>query len=346
MARGGMSDRRVKMRADYLTIDKEVRALLRGHPEHVEARRKKAAAVVAGLERWRGALADANNRRPKRTRGVVLSITQGAWINAGVNITANVEVNGRGVGTLVFHANGEVPIFTTREGARLVWSNPTGDRGHAQDAQRIRAYLDKESERPLVPERTTQGRLVRSFFEGKKHELLRQLKPVAPDGFMMEMPAPVSASGPLKVGTGNIDLLLHAGQGRNARFVVCELKKPGAAIDPYVALRQAICYAAALDVEVNGIEGAIAPADRSLYRKLFGTTGESKLRFGVLAAIDEKNEAGVAKAFEVLAPPPRPSAWVEVLLYREAKNVAARQSRKVAECVLTPVKRLSPFDNA
>ncbi len=311
-------------REDYATIVAGVRELLGSNPDRVEARRGKAKAIVDGLARWRATLADAEDRRPKRTRGVVLSITQGALLNAGDTIVASVEVNGRGVGKLEFHARAAAPTFTTLEKKRLVWSNTTRSREHRNDARLIREYLANASEQKRVPERTAQGQLLRSFFATPKHALLRNLSPVAPAGFMMEIPAPVAASNALKDGTGNIDLLLRSGRGRYAGFVVCELKKPGATIDPYVVLRQAIRYAAALNVEVNGIEGVIKPANSSLYRKLYGATGDSKLRFGSMAAIDAKNERNVSSAFEALAVPARPEAWVEVLLYRDEAAAPGR----------------------
>jgi hypothetical protein len=327
-------------REDYATIVASVRELLRSNPERVEARRRKAKAIVDGLARWRTALDVADESRPKRTRGVVLSITQGALLRAGRTIVANVEVNGRGAGALEFHADTKAPVFTTLEKTRLVWSNTTRGSQHRNDARLIREYLATAAERTLVPERTAQGQLLRSFFATPKHPLLRNLSPVAPAGFMMEIPAPVAASGALTDGTGNIDLLLRTGRGRNSRFVVCELKKPGAAIDPYTVLRQAIRYATALCVEVNGIEGAIAPANPALYRKLYGASGNSKLRFGAMAAIDAQNEPRVREALVVLHPPARPAAWLEVLLYREDASATSRGPSRSATCVITPVERV------
>ncbi|MEZ4399363.1 MAG: hypothetical protein R3B06_05055 [Kofleriaceae bacterium] len=270
---------RPRARDDYATIRQQVASLLRQRLDHVRARRHKVARAVDGLRAWRKALAEAGGGRPKRTRNTVLTIGQQALTTARNSIAASVEANGRGVGKLRFSADGRAPVFTATDGREWVWSD-RGSNDHRAQITLLRDYLHEAATRTVVPERAAQGGLVRSFFASEKATVLAGLAPVIHEGFMIEIPTCVAASGALKCGTGNVDLLLHAGQGRNARFVVCELKRPGAgaAADPYPALRQAIQYASAMDIEVNGIDGLLEPADVELYREFYAAYSASSRR--------------------------------------------------------------------
>lgn len=296
-------------------IVQEVQELLTGPGRSkVLQRRKQAARMVEGLRRLKAA------KLPYRmqTRGKVFTVTQENLCKAGSTLRVYVEVQGRRVGTLTYSTTSRIrPVFTCDDGTPFVWS---GDR---HDAERIAKYFEACSSKPRSPERDAQGALVRAMFARGKHQLLAGLRPVRPAGCMMEIPVPVKASDRLDWGTGNVDVLVRAVGGPAARFVICELKRPGLRVDPYDVLTQAIRYAAALDVEVNGIEGedGIQPADASLYRELFGATGSAKLRLGAMAAIytdvgsAEDTVARVRDAMSALSP--SPTDWLDVLTYTE-----------------------------
>jgi hypothetical protein len=296
-------------------IVQEVRELLSGSGKSkVLQRRRQAARMVEGLRR----LEATGLRYRKQTRDSVFTVTQESLCKLGPTLSVYVELQGRRVGTLVYSTTSRTPpVFISDDGPRFVWS---GDR---RDAERIAKYFEACASRPRSPERKAQGVLVRAMFARGKHRLLARLRPVRPAGCMMEIPVPVTASDGLGLGTGNVDVLVRAVGGPAARFVICELKRPGLKADPYRVLTQAIRYAAALDVEVNGIEGeaGIEPADASLYRKLFGATGSAKLRFGAMAAIytdegsAEDTVALVRDAISALSPSPRD--WLDVLTYTE-----------------------------
>ncbi len=133
----------------------------------------------------------------------------------------------------------------------------------------------------------------------------------------MEIPTAVTAAG--KIGTGNIDVLARMGRGRNVRYVVCELKADKTT--PYDAMVQAIHYAAALSVEVNGIEHEIEPADWSVYRSFFGSksTSQEALRFGAMAIIPNAHgvKGAARKALDDLE---ADDAWLDVMLFDRDKH--------------------------
>lgn len=305
----------------YAEIVDEVRRELRT-PEgrdKIRRRRKMAARMVQGLRR----LNDAGSSYRKRTRDAVFTVTQDALCKAGSDLTVYVEVLGRRVGTLTYPATRATkPCFVTCEstpllekGARLIWS---GDR---RDGDRIKAYFEACATRPRSPERDAQGALVRAMFARGKHPLLSRLQPVRPAGCMMEIPAPVTSDG-LGVRAGNVDVLVRADRGPSARFIVCEIKAPGLKTRPHAVMEQAIRYAAALDVEVNGDgEGGIKPADASVYRSFFGATGSARVRFGAMAAIYATDAAVadtvglVQEAMRTLSPPP--TEWLDAIAYTE-----------------------------
>lgn len=162
------------------------------------------------------------------------------------------------------------------------------------------------------PERDLRGMMIQALIASPKQALLRNLWPVRPANLLMEFPAAVQRHG--EIGTGNVDLLARTGGGRWSTFVVCELKVDGTT--PYDALVQAIHYASALDVEVNGIIDKLPPADQSIYRSLFGSnsTSQEPLRFGAMAIIP--NRPGVeAKTQEALDTLGTSNNWLDVMLF-------------------------------
>lgn len=279
--------------------------------ENVLFRREAARKMVRGLRRW----VEKKERR-LRTRGVVLTVTQGALHDVKEALQLSVEVNGRGVGRLVVPAKG-VPMFTPKSGdtTPLEWS------GNRVDAKRINEIIDESRQRRRVPERDVQGRLsprLRALFDDDMQKKPRGgLAPVRPAGCMMELPTAVAASDGLALGSGTIDLLARAGRGATGCFVACELKNPAAKVHAYDVLCQAIRYSVALDVEVNG-NARIPRGNAADYRYLFGATGEARPRFGAMAVIPSNLGAGVDAAFARLAPRSRP--WLGVLLYKEEQD--------------------------
>ena len=87
------------------------------------------------------------------------------------------------------------------------------------------------------------------------------------------------------------------------------------------AMKQAIQYLAALDVEVNGINNEIDPADRAVYRTLFGSnsTSQAKLRFGAMAIIPSRYgvEDEARKTLEVLD---GGNVWLDIMLFDRSES--------------------------
>jgi len=243
-------------------------------------------------------------RRQVGSDRTVFTVHQETLQKATNGLVVSVELRGCRVGKLLPPPNGRgYPILKTKQDAReLEW-------GGSEARAYIRACANMK--RPS-PERDLQGVIVQALSTSPKHELLQNLWPVRPANCMMEFPAPVDRNG--HIGTGNIDLLARTGRGRWPTFVVCELKVDRTT--PYDALVQAIHYAAALDVEVNGITHELPPADRSIYRSLFGSnlTAQAPLRFGAMAIIPNGRgvEAATRKALDNLD---TSNAWLDVMLF-------------------------------
>lgn len=289
--------------------------------ERISARREHATKMAKGLRRWTDELK--NGRM--RYRGAVLTITQGGLERAlgrDGALTVSVEVNGIGVGQIVFSPTQQPLFFSTDAPTTgLVWS------GDAVHGAKIRAYLKQRRSSKSMPERHVQGHMsarFRALFDGGESPP-GGLVPVRPAGCMMEIPTAVAASKTLQVGGGAIDILARTGRGRSGWFIACELKKLDSTERPADVLRQAIRYATALDIEVNG-RGLLPPADAAIYRELFGGSGTAAIRFGALAAIATANRDQVRDAFIGLAAPKE--AWLGALLYtQEGKQLRAELMR-------------------
>lgn len=325
MVSGGRYDQSMApKRSSCEGIVEEVRELLLSPEgrEKIEHRRAHAKKLAEGLRRWN----ELKSGRMRR-RGAVLTVTQGALEKALSRrrvLQVSVEVNGVGVGKIQFSSQHR-PIFIASDpGSKLEWS------GNARDGAMINAYLEKCRSRKSMPERHVQGDMsarFRALFEDN-NKPPGGLVPVRPAGCMMEIPTAVAASSTLKVGGGAIDILARTGRGRTGWFVACELKKPDSSEHVYDVLRQAIRYATALDVEVNGF-GALPPAEPDVYRELFGGTGSARPRFGALAAVSALQHEQVSDALLALAPPK--NSWIGTLLYQQEAHrlraVVARHGR-------------------
>lgn len=299
-------------RSRYEQIVRKVHELLataQGR-ERILARREHARKMAEGLRRWNEQLKIGRIRR----RGAVLTVTQGALekaLDRQGALRVSVEVNGVGVGQIVFSST-RGPLFAAAKDpvAQLAWS------GDARDGERINAYLKQCRSALSMPERDIQGHMsahFRALFDDEQKPF-GGLVPVRPAGCMMEIPTAVAASKKLQVGGGSIDILARTGRGRSGWFVACELKKPESTERAYDVLCQAIRYATALDVEING-RGLLPPADAAVYRELFGGSGSAPLRFGALAAISTLQRDQVSEALVELAPPK--NTWLGALLYKK-----------------------------
>jgi len=273
---------------------------------HIAKRRVAAEKMAKGLRALErsGWVLNARRRNIGTTR-TVFTVRQGFLQQATKGLEVSVEIRGIGVGTLLPPTRGnKYPLLRTLESEprKLEWG-----------ASEALEYIRKRAEKTKPsPERELQGVLVRDMSSSPKHDLLKNLHPVLPARCMMEIPAAVTADG--SIGTGNIDVLARTGRGRNVRYVVCELKVDKTT--PYGAMVQAIRYAAALSVEVNGIEDEIEPADRSVYRSFFGSksTLQEALRCGAMAIIPNARgaEAAARKALDDLD---ADDAWLDVMLF-------------------------------
>ena len=296
------------MTETYVEIVERVQSTLltRDSRERIAKRRAAAEKMAAGLRDLEasGWLLKAR-RRNVGTATTVFTVGQGFLQNAAKGLLVSVELRGVGIGTLLPPTEGhEYPRLNPSDSMRgdMEW-------GGSEALAYIRAR--GESIKPSR-ERELQGIFVREMSSSRKHNLLKNLQPVIPAGCMMEIPAAVKASGDR--GTGNIDVLARTGSGRSTRYIVCELKVDKTR--PYDAMLQAIHYAAALDIEVNGIENEIKPANRSVYRLLFGSksTSQDALRFGAMAIIPNGRgaEGASRKALDDLD---AQGAWLDVMLY-------------------------------
>lgn len=272
----------------------------------IHQRRRAAALMAKGLQELEasGWVLKATRRKVGSNR-TVFTVRQGSLQQAGRGLEVSVELLGCGVGTLLPPPEGrDYPVLRTAEpeARDLEW-------GGSEARAYIRACAQMK---PSSPERHLQGEIFRELSTSPKHELLRNLRPVCPANCLMEIPAAVQRHG--RVGTGNIDLLARTGRGRWSTFVACELKVD--TTTPYDALIQAIQYAAALDVEVNGIAHELPPANRSIYRSLFGSssTAQDPLRFGAMAIVPNLPGAE-AKARTALDDLGTSSAWLDVMLF-------------------------------
>lgn len=296
----------VRMR--FADLVQEVNALLSTEEgaEKIRERREAATKMARGLRRW-----EEQKGRRLSSRGAVLTATQGALHGVTDELLISVEINGRGVGKLRVPGDG-VPLFTPK-GTKAEW-RWSGDRDHAT---LINGVLDEYRQLKPVPEREVQGRLTRQlralFADDKENRPRGGLAPVRPAGCMMEIPTAVAASAALRLGTGTVDVMARTGRGTGS-FIACELKEPNARVRVYDVLAQAIRYAAALDIEVNGND-RIGPANFAGYRTLFGATGNAALRFGAMAVVSVRCADDVDDAFGRLAPPA--GTWLGVLLYAE-----------------------------
>ncbi len=305
----------MEVESPYLRIVREVHELLATAEgrARVLARREHAKKMADGLRRWGEELKSCR----MRYRGAIFTVTQGALEGAltrRASLIVSVEVNGVGVGQLEFSPERPPMFCATKDlDEPLAWS------GNARDGAKINAYLEHCALSKAMPERDVQGQMsarFRALFDGAEKPL-GGLVPVRPTGCMMEIPTAVAASKTLHVGGGAIDILARTGRGRTGWFVACELKRSESAELAEDVLRQAIRYATALDVEVNGC-GLLPPADATVYRELFGGSGGARLRFGALAAVSALRRDQVVQALSDLSPPT--NTWLGALLYKQDAN--------------------------
>lgn len=303
------------VRSRYEEIAGEVHELLstiEGRAK-IEARREHARKMADGLRRWTEDL----KRGRMRYRGAVFTVRQGALegaIGRRASLVVNVEINGVGVGQIEF-SSASPPMFSSNTdlATQLAWS------GSARDGAKINAYLEQCRASKSMPERDVQGHMSARFraLFGDAQKPVGGLVPVRPAGCMMEIPTAVAASSKLQIGGGAIDILARTGRGRTGWFVACELKRYDSAEPAADVLRQAIRYATALDIEVNGC-GLLPPADSACYRELFGGSGSAPLRFGALAAISALRREEVTDALAELEAPK--ATWLGALLYTQDKT--------------------------
>lgn len=305
----------MEVESPYRQIVREVHELLATAEgrTRVLARREHAKKMAEGLRRWDKELKSCR----MRYRRAVFTVTQGALEGAlgrRASLVVSVEVNGVGVGQIVFSPTC-VPMFS----ASKEFDEPLAWSGNARDGATINAYLDRCGQSKSMPEREVQGQMsarFRALFESAAKPP-GGLVPVRPAGCMMEIPTAVAASKTLQVGGGAIDILARTGRGTTGWFVACELKRHDSSEHVEDVLRQAIRYATALDVEVNGA-GFLPPADAATYRELFGGSGNTRLRFGALAAVSALRRDQITRAFRDLDPPKR--TWLGALLYTQDSN--------------------------
>lgn len=323
-----MCERRKKCEAmtqsSYADIAEQVRGKLMSQDgrEKIIKRRQAAELMAKGLEELEasGWILRAMRRKVGSDR-TVFTVRQSSIQKAAKGLEVSVELLGNGVGTLLPpQKTGSYPLLRTNEpeARELAW-------GGAE----ARAYVRSRSLRRASVERRVQGEVVRELLKTPKHRLLQNLWPVRPANCMMEIPTAIERRG--RVGTGNIDLLARTGRGRWPTFVVCELKTDSTTT-PYNALVQAIRYAAALDVEVNGISHRLPPADRSVYRRLFGSNSKAQhpLRFGAMAIVPSRR--GVADdAKKALNALDTSDAWLDVMLFDGAQDGQFRPTLRLRE---------------
>ena len=308
----GSADQIMKQNT-YTEIVERIRDILRTPEgqEKIRQRRHAADLMANGLSKLKasGWVLRATRRQVGSHR-TVFTARQGSIQEAANGLEVFVELRGNGVGTLLPPPDGHnYPILKTCEPEvrDLEWGG-----SDARDYIRECANMMRPS-----PERDLQGVIVQDLSMSPKHELLQNLQPVRPANCMMEIPSAVKRNG--DIGTGNIDILARTGRGRSTTCVVCELKVDKTT--PYDTMVQAIHYAAALDVEVNGIKHELEPADRSVYRVLFGSNSTSKnpLRFGAMAIVPNGPgiEAAAQRALENLG---TNSAWLDVMLFNRSDD--------------------------
>lgn len=147
---------------------------------------------------------------------------------------------------------------------------------NSKDGSEIRKFLGACEQNPSASaknEREIQWQLAQALLDDPKEpdDALRNLSPVIWNGCFTEIGVSVKLTG--ASGTGNIDLVVRRRNGRQAGFLVCELKTTGET-DVELALKQALRYASALNHEAN--EG---DADNlKNYRAVFGSKGENGYR--------------------------------------------------------------------
>lgn len=311
MGSGGTCDNgsgdQIMTQNTYAEIVERIRGILLtpDGQEKIRKRRLEAARMAKGLRELKasGWVLKATRRQVGSDR-TVFTVHQRTLRRATNGLEVSVELRGIGVGRLLPPPNGRgYPILETKQDAReLEW-------GGSEARAYIRACANMKR---TSPERHLQGVIVQALSTSPKHKLLQNLRPVRPANCMMEIPTPVDRYG--NIGTGNIDILARTGRGRWPTFVICELKVD--TTTPYDAMVQAIRYAVALDVEVNGITHELKPANRSVYRSLFGSnlTSQEPLRFGAMAIVP--NHPGAeAKARTALDDLGTSSAWLDVMLF-------------------------------
>jgi hypothetical protein len=271
----------------------------------IHQRRSAADKMAQGLQELKasGWILNAK-RRQVGSHQAVFTVSQGPLQGAAKGLVVSVEFRGVGAGKLLPPPSGhKYPILQTIEDEvrELEWGG-----------SEARVYIRSRANIKPMCEREIQGVIVRDMSLRSKHELLQNLRPVRPAKCMMEIPTAVTEPG--KIGTGNIDILARTRTGRSTTYVVCEVKVDKTT--PYDAMVQAIQYAAALNVEVNGITGEIKPADRSVYRALFGSrsTAQDPMCFGAMAIIPNGKDVK-AQALRTRDELGTRSAWLDVMLF-------------------------------
>ena len=292
----------------YGDIVQDVERALAGNggPEATVKRRHCVLEMAHALTGW-SALRKADSPFRMRDRGVALTITQGRVIAADAELEVNVEVNGINIGTVSFSPNGAYFSPKSNKELRWKWSRDQND------AKKIKDCIAQYSGDTTQPERTIQYQLFKVLDKKGKPEALRNLRPIMIAGCMMEFPAGVAASAGIKPGKGTVDLLVR-GRREFPGFLVFELKSPGD-VDPYETLKQAIRYAAGLNVLAN-VDAEL----RKKYREVFEVKGSAPLRFGSVAVIEDSEEhrEKIPGALEALKVPE--GAAVHVLLYKTQLN--------------------------
>lgn len=222
-----------------------------------------------------------------RHRAGWISTTQSQTISGGRS--ANLQILGINVGVwslghkdkdTAWSFHPDINKFPNYRGRSWEWSRDLL-KGHEM---RDFLYSCKNHEKAKsTNEREIQWQFADALLSPDKSEnkALGRLRPVVWNGCFAELGVCVTAKG--TVGNGTIDLMVRSGKGFPRSFLIFELKKPGVR-DVKKALRQALSYATALNIEANKGE---EPENLSNYHYVFGSKGKGALHIGAVVVIED-----------------------------------------------------------
>ena len=135
-------------------------------------------------------------------------------------------------------------------------------------------------------EREIQWQLAHVLTNDKTHVALEWMAALAWNGLFHEVGVSVNKDGVFGKKPGNIDLLVRRGRGFGSGYLVFEVKKPRNT-DVQAALKQALRYATALDIEANTPDDEV---NRANYRLVFGATGTKILNIGAVLVMEDSDK--------------------------------------------------------